>query len=104
MHAVGFGGERDIDAVVDQQRHAEPAPARRVSARASSTMARVRAVLVAQLHQRRAAGDQRGEIGKRAAAGDGGIDNRIEAQIDVHQVTFAARDERRLIEIVAAHR
>ena len=59
------------------------------SARASSIMARVEAMLVAQLHQRGAAGDAPGEIGQRAAAGDGGIDKRVEPEIDVHQFTRA---------------
>ena len=48
-----------------------------------------RAVLVAQLHQRRAAGDTRGEIGERAAAGNRRVDKGIKPEIDIHQLTFA---------------
>ena len=40
------------------------------------------------------------EIGQRAAAGNRGVDQRIETKIDVHQFTFARRDERRAIEAV----
>ncbi len=38
MHAVGAGRERDIDAVVDQERHARAGAAPRLIARASSIM------------------------------------------------------------------
>ena len=88
MHAVGFGRERDIDAVIDQQRHAGRLQHVAQGSRFLHHGARA-AVLVAQLHQRRAAGDQGSEIGERPATGDGGIDKRIEAEIHVHQVTFA---------------
>ena len=86
MHAVGFGGERDVDAVVDQQRHADGASTLR-SARASSTMARVEPRLSRNCTSVALSAMRPARSAERAAAGDGGIDQRIEAKIDVHQLT-----------------
>src|SRR5450830_513873 len=88
MYAVGLGRERHIDAIVDQQRDIQ----RRQHDRQLSRLlyhGAGGAMFVAQLHQRRAAGDATGQVTKRAAAGDGGIDNSIEAKIDIHQFTRA---------------
>ena len=59
------------------------------SARASSTMARVEPCLSRNCTSVALPAISAGEIGKRAAAGDGGIDKRIKPEIDVHQFTFA---------------
>src|SRR6185312_6060442 len=88
MHAVGFGGERHVDAVIDQQRHTGRRERRLQGARLLDHGARA-AKLVAQLHQRGAGRYSAGKIGKRAAAGDGRIDDGIEAEIRVHYVTRA---------------
>ncbi len=83
MHAVGAYRERDIDAVVDNERHVERRQRRLDRARGGDHRARV-VVLVAQLHQGRAAsGDAPGEIGEIATAGALGIDDGVEADIDV---------------------
>ena len=69
MHAVGACRQRHIDAIVDHQRHAERRERRLDGARALDHDARV-ALLVAQLHQRRAAlGEHAREIGKIVTAG-----------------------------------
>src|SRR5450755_1069907 len=84
MHTIGFGGERDIDAIVDQQRHAgrlqHVAKTARLLHHGTGG-----AVFIAQLHQGGATGDQPGDIHQCAVAGDGRIDKRIEPKIDVHQ-------------------
>ena len=99
MHAVGFGSERNINPIVDKQRNALRLKHRAQAARLLDHRAR-RPVLVAQLHQRGAAGDVCRQIGKRAAAGDGRIDKGIKSEIDVHQVTFARAISVGAIEIV----
>src|SRR5262249_43138569 len=85
MRAVGAGGERDVDAVVDQQRDVERRELRLDRPRARDHAPRV-AVLVPQLHQRRAAEcDQPREDREIAAARAFGIDEGIEAKVNAHQ-------------------
>ena len=71
MHAVGFGGERDVDAVIDQQRHAGRLQ-HAAKARASSTMARVEPCLSRNCTSVALPAIKLGEIGQRAAAGTAG--------------------------------
>ena len=87
MHAVGAGGERHIDPVVDEERHCGRQRgldrARALDHRAGL------AHLVAQLHERRAArGHAAREVGEVMAAGHLRIDDGINAQVDAHQVTL----------------
>ena len=77
MDTVGFGGERHINPVVDEQRNALRLEHRAQAARLLDHGAR-RSVLVAQLHQRGAAGDLCRQNGKRASAGDRRIDKGIQ--------------------------
>ena len=85
MHAVGLGGQRHVDAIVHDQRHAGTGERRLDGARLLDHAPR-RAVLVAQLDQRRAAGhDQAGELGERAAVRAFRIDDRVEPHIDGHR-------------------
>ena len=88
MHAVGFRSERNVDAIVDEQRDALGLQHGLERARLLDHGAG-RAMLVAQLHQRRAACDATGQIGKRTAAGNRRVDKGIKPEIDIHQLTFA---------------
>ena len=82
MHAVGTRRQRDIDAVVDDERHVEWRQRRLDRPRGGDHRPRV-VLLVAQLHQGGAArGDAPGEIGEVAAAGALGIDDGVEADVD----------------------
>ncbi len=82
MHAVGLGRQRHIDAIVDHQRHAGSGEHRMNRARLLDHPPR-RAMLVAQLDQRRAArNDHAREVDERAPVRALRIDDRVEAQID----------------------
>ena len=80
--------KRDVDAIVDHQRHAQRRQRRLDRARPLDHDAGV-AHLVAQLDQRRAAfGQHAGEFGQVVAAGALRIDNRVEPQIHRRHVTL----------------
>ena len=82
--AVGAGGERNVDAIVDQQRDVERRQRGLDGPRAIDHAPRV-GVLVAQLHQRRAAlRDEPREHREIAAVGALGIDQCIEAKVNAH--------------------
>src|ERR1700691_402016 len=82
MHAVSLGGERHVDAVVDDEGYGERGQCLFDGARPFDHRARF-AQLVAQLHQRRPALRAKPrQIGEIAAAGALGIDDGIEAKID----------------------
>src|SRR5262249_17828897 len=84
MRPVGAGGERDVDAVVDQQRDVERRELGLDCPRARDH-ARAVAILVSQLHQRRAAlRDQPRENCEIAPPGVFGIDEGIEAKVNAH--------------------
>ena len=84
MHAVGAGGERDVDAVIDQQRDAERRERRLDGAGALDHGARV-AALVAKLDQRRATlRHQPGKLREIPPTRVFGIDQGVEAKIDGH--------------------
>ena len=82
MHAIGGRSERDIDAVVDHEGHAGWRKRRLDRPRRLDHVPGV-AVLVAQLHERRAALDnaprERDEV---MPAGAFGIDDGVEAEVD----------------------
>ena len=100
MHAVGFGRERDVDAVVDQQRNAVAAPARRAGRAPPRSCARVEPCLSRSCTSVALAAMRPREIGKRAAAGDLPDRQGHKAEIDAHQLTFARAMSVALIEIV----
>ena len=88
MHTIRFRRERHVNAIIDQKRNI-------LRLKHGAQRARFfhhgsgRTVLVAQLHQSRTARNASREICQRTAAGDRGIDESIEAQVNVHQLTFA---------------
>ncbi len=82
MHAVGAGGERHVDAVVDDERHRERRQRRLDRAGRRDHRPRF-AALVAQLQQSRPAlGDAAREIDEIVPAGALGIDDGVEAEVD----------------------
>src|SRR5262249_54567762 len=89
MHAVSFDRKRDIDAVVDDERHPERRQ-RRLERTRLLDHGRGARDLVAQLHQRcPTRGDRACEVNEIMPAGVLGIDDGIEAQIDLfHGVRF----------------
>ena len=91
MHAVGAGRERDIDAVVDEERDAQRPRELLLIARACSTIARVAPCLSRNCNSvappAASIAARRGAV----AACTLGIDKRIEAKIDGHlKVPLAA--------------
>ncbi len=89
MHTVGTGGQRDVNAVIDQERH-EAAGERSLDRARLLDHPFGRAGLVAQLHERRTALHQRRrERAQFVPAAAVGIDQRIKTKIDTHQETFA---------------
>ena len=84
MHAVGFGGERHVDAIVDDERHVKRRQRLFDRPRLLDHGARL-ADLIAQLDERGAAlGAKPRQIGEIAPAGALRIDDGIEAKIDRH--------------------
>ena len=84
MRTVGARRERNVDAIIDQQRHAERRQRRLDGPRAIDHAPGV-GVLVPQLHQRRPA--LRGEpceYREIATVGAFGIDQCIEAKVNAH--------------------
>ena len=96
MHAVGAGGERNVDAVIDEQRNVERRERRLDGAGALDHGARV-AALVAKLDQRRTTlRHQPGKLRKVPPARMFGIDQGVEAKIDGHcAVPVSARAKQR---------
>src|SRR5262249_20523077 len=88
MHAVRFGCQRDVNAIVDQKRDIA-----RLENCAQHTCFldhySGRTMLVAQLHESRTACNALREICERTATTHPRIDKRIKPQVDVHQLTFA---------------
>ena len=88
MDAVGAHRQRDVDAVVDHQRHAERLERCLDGARPLQHHAGI-ALLVPQLDQRRAAfGQHPRQVGEVVAAGTLRIDNGIEPHVHCRHVTL----------------
>ena len=84
MGAVGIGGERHVDAIVDQERHVERRERCLDGTRGLDHRPGF-AALVAQLHERRAAGGKHAcQVRQGVAARVFGIDDGIKAKIDGH--------------------
>jgi hypothetical protein len=87
MDAVGAGGERDVDAIIDQQRDVERRERRLDGARELDHGARV-AALVAKLDERRTTlCHQPGKLREIPPTGMFGIDQSVKAKIDGHCAT-----------------
>ena len=87
MHAIGLGGESDVDAIVDDERHAKRRQRRFDRPRLLDHGARL-ADLVAQLDERGAAlGAKPRQIGEIVPAGALRIDDGVEAKINRHHKT-----------------
>src|SRR5581483_3722823 len=76
-----------VDAVIDQQGNAEGLQRRAQRPRLLDHCPG-RTMLVAQLHQCCTVRDPLRQVDQRAAAGNGRVDERIEPEVDSHQLTF----------------
>ena len=83
MHSVGLGGERDVDAVVDDQVRTGGGRQLAQAARDRDQLA-ARALLQAQLEQAGAAGEHRARQLDRVTAGVERIDDEVDARREDH--------------------
>src|SRR5262249_34869761 len=89
MDAVGTGGKRHVHAVIDDKRHAISRKRRFDGARILDHGARA-PLLVAKLHERCAAlGHHAGKLVKLSPARMFGVEQCVEAQIQLHQASLA---------------